>query len=139
MRRSLDSRRWLTNCWSLALLAAIFFGLGARPAQAKKMTLPELLELARQASPGIQAAAAATSAMEAQVSEARRNWLPQGDLLSLLAPSPNMHCYNSGNPTLGIPPQPDLQNCIQTENGEARLTNVSWARVFTRTEVRLVQ
>jgi outer membrane protein TolC len=103
------------------------------------MTLPELLELARQASPGMQAAGAATAAMEAQVSEARRMWLPQGDLLSLLAPSPNMHCYNSGNPALGIAPQRDLQNCIQTENDEVRLTNVAWSRVFTRTEVRLYQ
>jgi outer membrane protein TolC len=108
-------------------------------AQAKKMTLPELLELARQASPGMQAAAAATTAMEAQVSEARRNWLPQGDLLSLLAPSPNLHCYNSGNPAFGIPPRRDLANCIQTESDEVRLTNVAWNRVFTRTEVRLIQ
>jgi outer membrane protein TolC len=85
------------------------------------------------------AAAAATAAMEAQVSEARRNWLPQGDLLSLLAPSPNMHCFNSGDPARGIPPQRDLQNCIQTDNDEVRLTNVAWSRVFTRTEVRLIQ
>jgi outer membrane protein TolC len=121
---------------ALALLA-----VAAAPgtARAKKMTLPELLEMARQYSPGIQAAGAATAAMEAQVSEARRNWLPQGDLLSLLAPSPNMHCYNSGNPAFGIAPQRDLQNCIQTENDEVRLTNVAWSRVFTRTEVRLIQ
>jgi outer membrane protein TolC len=85
------------------------------------------------------AAAAATSAMEAQVSEARRNWLPQGDLLSLLAPSPNMHCYNSGNPALGIKPQRDITNCVQTDSDEVRLSNVAWSRVFTRTEIRLIQ
>jgi outer membrane protein TolC len=85
------------------------------------------MEMARQASPGIQAAAAATSAMEAQVSEARRNWLPTGDLLSLLAPSPNLRCL------------PSEEMCISTQNNEAKLTNVSWNRVFTRTELRLIQ
>jgi outer membrane protein TolC len=109
---------------ALVLLTLV---IGAPAAQAKKMTLPELLELARAASPGMLAAAAAVEAMEAQVSEARRNWLPQGDLLSLLAPSPNMHCY------------PSTIECISTENKEVKLTNVSWNRVFTRTELRLIQ
>jgi outer membrane protein len=109
-------------------LALFFVTLaGAPAAQAKKMTLPELLELARQASPGMQATAAATAAMEAQVSEAWRNWLPQGDLLSILAPSPNVRCI------------PDSISCISTGNGEATISNVSWTRVFTRTEVKLIQ
>jgi outer membrane protein TolC len=64
--------------------------------------------------------------MEAQVTEVRRNWLPQGDLLSLLAPSPNLKCN-------------DEQNCTRTQNNEVRLTNVSWNRIFTRTELRLIQ
>ena len=32
--------------------------------------------------------------MEAQVTEAKMNWLPQGDLLSILAPSPNIQCLH---------------------------------------------
>ena len=40
------------------------------------------------ANPGLHADAAATEAMRAQVLEAKLNWLPQGTLLSLLAPSP---------------------------------------------------
>jgi outer membrane protein TolC len=134
MRRT-ESRRWATAAAVLALLA------GARAAEARKMTLPELLEMARQASPGIQAAGAATEAMEAQVSEARRNWLPQGDLLSLLAPSPNIQCYNSypggGDPPPGTPTDPN--NCVRTSSPEARLTDVHWTRVFSRTEVKLIQ
>jgi outer membrane protein TolC len=113
----------------------------ARAAEAKKMTLPELLDLARQASPGMQAAAAATEAMQAQVSEAQRNWLPQGDLLSFLAPSPNIQCYaafpGGGNPPAGTPT--DTNNCVRTSSSEARLQDVSWTKVFTRTELKLIQ
>jgi outer membrane protein TolC len=121
--------------------SALAVAWGARAAEARKMTLRELLDLARQASPGIQAAGAATQAMEAQVSEARRNWLPQGDLLSLLAPSPNIQCYAAGPP--GSDPAPgsmtDPNNCVRTSSPEARLTDVHWTRVFTRTEVKLIQ
>lgn len=121
-------------------LALFFVTLaGAPAAQAKKMTLPELLELARQASPGMQATAAATAAMEAQVSEAWRNWLPQGDLLSILAPSPNLHCYGEGLAPITAATPRDAENCVRTGNGEATISNVSWTRVFTRTEVKLIQ
>jgi outer membrane protein TolC len=95
------------------------------------MTLPQLLEMAR-GNPGLQAGAAATAAMEAQVIEAKLNWLPQGDLLSLLAPSPNIHCLNEN----GVP---SPQACVTTNNGEANLSTISWNRVFTRTEVKLIQ
>src|SRR5258708_5766662 len=124
MRRTFESRRWATA------LTALILTFGARAAHAKKMTLPELLELARQASPGMQAAAAATEAMEAQVSEARRNWLPQGDLLSILAPSPNIHCTRYEHDATGkLIEVPDVVNCVSTSNGEASLANVKWDRV----------
>jgi outer membrane protein len=124
MLRTLDSRRW--RSWNVRVLATLIT-LVSWSAHAKKFTLPELLDLARTASPGMQATAAATNAMEAQVSEAWRNWLPQGDLLSILAPSPQISC------------RPDSQNCTRTTNGEASLEHVSWDKVFTRTEVRLIQ
>jgi outer membrane protein TolC len=134
MRRTFEPRRWQTALVALVLM------FGARAAHAKKMTLPELLELARQASPGMQAAAAATEAMEAQVSEARRNWLPQGDLLSILSPSPRIHCYAT-TPGDTIPPgtPEDSNNCVRTSSPEARITDVNWTHFFTRTEVRLIQ
>ena len=124
MRRTFESRRWVAALVAVLPVVAI---LGARPAHARKMTLPELLELARQVSPGMQAAAAATEAMEAQVSEARRNWLPQGDLLSILAPSPDIHCI------------PNKETCTSTSSPEARITDVHWTRFFTRTEVKVIQ
>ena len=135
MRRTFESRRWATG------VATLVLALAARAAHAKKMTLPELLELARQASPGMQAAGAATEATQAQVSEAWRNWLPQGSLLSILAPSPDLKCYaafpGGGQPPPGTPTDPN--NCVRTGNGEASLSTVSWDRVFTRTELRLIQ
>jgi outer membrane protein TolC len=95
-------------------------------ASAKKFTLEQLLDMAK-GNPGLRATAAAVTASEAQVTEAKLNWLPQGDLLSILAPSPNIRCI------------PDERNCIETTAPEARLQDVSWNRVFTRTEVKLIQ
>ena len=105
------------------------------PAWAKKMTLPQMLEMAR-GNPGLAASAAATSASEAQVIEAKLNWLPQGDLLSVLGPSPNIHCTN---PFSGVAGTSATDPCLETTTPEARITDVSWNRVFTRTEVKLIQ
>jgi outer membrane protein TolC len=96
---------------------------------AKKFTLPQLLEMAK-GNPGLLATAAAVAASEAQVTEAKLTWLPQGDLLSILAPSPNIRCIES---------QPGAGDCATTTAPEARLQDVSWNRVFTRTEVKLIQ
>jgi len=102
------------------------------PAWARKMNLQQLLDMAR-ANPGLQASASATSAMEAQVMEAKLNWLPQGDILSLLAPSPDIQC-NPAPLGSGVPPP-----CLTTSSPEASLRNVSWTKVFTRTELKLIQ
>src|SRR5262252_1361603 len=116
----------------LFLLTIVTVG-AAPPVWAKKMTLPQLLEMAR-GNPGLQASAAATSASEAQVTEAKLNWLPQGDLLSVLGPSPNIHCTN---PFSGVAGTSATDPCLETTTPEARITDVSWNRVFTRTEVKL--
>ena len=101
------------------------------------MTLPEMLDMAR-SNPGLQAGAAATAGMEQQVWEAKLNWLPQGDVLSLLAPSPDIRCYGP-TPLDGSQPTRDVNDCVQTSSPEASLSTVSWNRVFTRTEVKLIQ
>jgi outer membrane protein TolC len=121
----------------LAALAGVVHAEGSR-----KYTLQQLIELARAASPGARAGAAATDAMEAQVAEAWRNWLPSGDLLSILAPSPNIRCLGPAIPTAADPnptQTPNTQQCVSTQNGEASLSNVSWNKIFTRTEVKLIQ
>ena len=107
---------------------------------AKKMSLPELLDLARSANPGLHAGSAATEAMEAQVSEARSYWLPSGDVLSLLAPSPQVQCQAPGpNTTTLSDKEFREQNCLSTGHGEASISNISFNQVFTRTEIHLIQ
>jgi outer membrane protein TolC len=125
----------------MVLVVAVLLGPAAI-AEAKKMTLPELLDLARAANPGLRAGSAATDAMEAQVSEARRNWLPTGDLLSILGPSPSIQCQppSYASTPVGVSDQTFReQNCVSTNHGEASAANLSFRNVFTRTEVRLIQ
>jgi outer membrane protein TolC len=125
---------------SMALSVSAAFAAASSPAFARKMTLPQLLEMIR-SNPGLQAGAAATSAMEAQVTEAYMNWLPQGDLLSLLAPSPNIRCY-PGPAEAAADPNGNMSTpnqCLYTNSPEASLRNVSWDRLFTRTELKLIQ
>jgi outer membrane protein TolC len=126
--------RVVRHLTSLFLLS-VFVVVAPPSAWAKKLNLQQLLEMAR-GNPGLQANAAAISASEAQVTEAKLNWLPQGDLLSVLAPSPNIHCQN---PFAGMAGTTPSDPCIRTDSPEARLTDVSWNRVFTRTEVKLIQ
>jgi outer membrane protein TolC len=114
---------------TLAIFATL--ALAASPAAAKKYTLEELIAMSR-ANPGLQADAAATLAMKAQVLEARLNWLPQGSVLSLLAPSPKQECFN----TFGVRSETE---CVSTTSPEVNLSTLSWTRVFTHTEVQLIQ
>src|ERR1700747_2510453 len=101
-------------------------------ALAKKMSLQQLIDGARTANPGLAANAAAVNAMQAQLSEAWRYWLPSGVLLSLVAPPPDIRCT----------PENDLnrlKNCVSTGPTEANINHISWTQVFTRTEVKLIQ
>ncbi|HXJ19153.1 MAG TPA: TolC family protein [Polyangia bacterium] len=116
---------------ALRIWPVVLVALAASPASAKKYTLQELIDLSR-ANPLLQAGAAATAAMQAQVTEARLNWLPQGSILSILAPSPQQECFNSW----GVH---DVNQCVTTSTPEATLSNVSWTHVFTHTEVQLIQ
>jgi outer membrane protein TolC len=124
----------MRNTRRLLVAASVFGAIAATApgAVARKMTLPQLLEMARDY-PGLQAGAAATAAMEAQVAEAKANWLPQGDILSLLAPSPNVRCQP---PRAG---SDDPTPCLTTSSSEASLRTINWSQVFTRTEIKLIQ
>jgi outer membrane protein TolC len=125
----------------VAILGLAAMAGAVRAEGPRKYTLPQLIELARAASPGARAGAAATSAVEAQVAEAWRNWLPSGDLLSILAPSPTINCFDSGpTPQNGnTQGNPSTNNCLYTSSPEASLSNVQWSKIFTRTEIKLVQ
>src|ERR1022692_2913900 len=97
--------------------------------------------LARKQNPGLRAGDAATRGMQAQVSEAKRNWLPQGDLTSFVAPVPRGECEDSmGN--VNSDQSMREQNCIQTNASPSHgalnyLTN--FAGAYSRTDLKLVQ
>jgi len=123
-------------------VAVILAVLGvAAPARARTYTLPELIELARKNNPALAVAAQQTAAIEAQLVEARRSWHPTGELVSLIAPSPEIRCQIDPGLMLARPPgQTDKQyrqdHCFETNVSEARL---NLKGVFTRTELRMVQ
>jgi outer membrane protein TolC len=119
--------------------------LAAPPAQAKKYTLNELLEMARQQNPGIRAGAAATAAMKAQVAEAHRNWYPQGDFTSFVAPVPRVFCQGpnqtgpSGMGTMAIGGEGDCISTNASPSHGALAYLTQFAGAWTRTDVKLVQ
>ncbi len=121
-----------TRAILVAAATFVAIALAAPGASARKLTLAQMLELARDY-PGLQASAAATAAMEAQVTEAKANWLPQGDILSFIAPSPNVRCQPPRNGA------DDPTPCLTTSSNEASLRTVNWTQVFTRTEIKLIQ
>lgn len=111
-------------------------------ATAKPYRLDELLDLARKGNPGLAAGAQATAGIEAQLVEAKRNWMPTGELNSLLAPTTTIRCQDATG--FMNPDKATRENdCVRT--GFTYDTS-SWADaitqirgVFTRTEIKLVQ
>jgi outer membrane protein len=123
-----------------ASTSLLFIGV----AQAKAYKLDELIEMARKGNPGLAANAQVTAGVEAQALEAHRNYLPTGDLSSMVAPVPEIRCQpltlNPNGPT-------DLnyrdQHCdntnfsFQTKQTFSAITDLRG--VFTRTELKIVQ
>jgi outer membrane protein TolC len=111
--------------------------LAPRLAAARAFTLTELLEMARKSNPGLAAGAQQTAGIEAQLAEARWSKLPSGELLSLLAPAPEILCDPDQNvDPRTLPRDYRERNCVRTNISEA---SINIKGVFTRTEVHLVQ
>jgi outer membrane protein TolC len=132
----------IVRALGLVVLGGLLSTVHPGSALAKKYTLPELLELARTQNPGLRAGDAATHAMQAQVLEAKRNWYPQGDLTSFVAPVPRIECEGPG--TMAIPGDQLTreQNCVTTNASPSHgalqyLTN--FAGAYSRTDLKLVQ
>jgi outer membrane protein TolC len=128
---------------AIPIVTLIACAAPAGTAFAKQYTLAELIEMARRGNHGIAAGGAAATAMEAQVSEAWRNWLPSGDLLSFVAPVPRLQCRgNSRDPWDPSTPKDVREgNCISTDanfrDNPNIITQIEGA--WTRTELRVVQ
>jgi outer membrane protein len=121
-------------------LAILLLSLGLilpASAGAKPYTLDEILDMARKGNPGLAAGAQATAGIEAQLLEARRNYLPTGELNSLLAQAPRIRCYDPNNPAV------NEDNCVKTNavgyDSSGFLNAITPRGVFTRTEIKLVQ
>jgi outer membrane protein TolC len=133
----------IARSFGLAALFGLLSAVLPSSALARKYTLNELLEIARTQNPGLRAGDAATRGMQAQVSEARRNWLPQGDLTSFVAPVPRVECEPGGpNPIVSNDQTTREDNCIQTNASPSHgalnyLTN--FAGAYSRTDLKLVQ
>jgi|HubBroStandDraft_6_1064221.scaffolds.fasta_scaffold56262_3 outer membrane protein TolC len=131
----------IARAFGLALLGGLLSAALPTAAVAKKYTLNELLELARSQNPGLRAGDAATHAMQAQVLEAKRNWYPQGDLTSFVAPVPRIECEGM-NQMINSDQAMREQNCITTNASPSHgalnyLTN--FAGAYSRTDLKLVQ
>ncbi|HEX7499129.1 MAG TPA: TolC family protein [Polyangia bacterium] len=132
-------------------LYPIVFHVLALPAvaSARSYKLDEILDLARKGNPGLAAGEQATAGIEAQLLEAKRAWMPTGELNSLLSQAPRITCTgqqgSTVNPKTGdlIPAPTAEQNCVKTEaigtNSEGFLNAITPRGVFTRTELKLVQ
>src|SRR5580692_4909113 len=133
----------IARAFGLALLAGLSSAALPSTAVAKKYTLNELLELARTQNPGLRAGDAATHAMQAQVLEAKRNWYPQGDLTSFVAPVRRGECEGAMQVLMANTEQNAReQNCITTNASPSHgalnyLTN--FAGAYSRTDLKLVQ
>jgi outer membrane protein TolC len=115
------------------LIITSFIAAASSSAEAKTYDLQQLLDLAIRGNMGLAASAQGTKKVEAQLSEARRSWQPTGEILSLLAPVPDLRC----EPVDPVPPGVDPRDvCLRTNITE---TSTSFSGIFTRTELRLVQ
>ena len=90
------------------------------------MTLPELLDLARAANPGLRASAAATDGLAGAGHRGLALLAAQGDMLSLLAPSPNVQSLPRTRAAIAAtgPASRPTANCIQTNAHEFSLSTV---------------
>lgn len=135
------ARRSRPLLFPLLALPLALAALAVSPsARAEPYRLDQLLELARRNNPGLAAGALQTAKVEGQLSEANRSWMPTGELLSVLAPAPDIQCQPW--PVLfpgQISPDPE-QYCIHTNLSDVNTASTKTFRgVFSRSELKLVQ
>jgi outer membrane protein TolC len=123
-------------------MGSFLLAISPSSAFAKKYTLNELLELARTRNPGLRAGDAATHAMQAQVAEAKRNWFPQGDLTSFVAPVSRVECQGPMGVIISGDQSAREANCITTNTSPSHSTLdylTQFAGAYSRTDLKLVQ
>jgi outer membrane protein len=112
-------------------------------AEAKPYKLEEILDMARKGNPGLVAGTKATAGVEALLLEARRSWMPSGELSSILAPTMSIRCMSETDTEVNPDRSVRENNCVRTNftynkgSWADAVTNISG--VFSRTEIKLVQ
>jgi outer membrane protein TolC len=124
-------------------VCGLVVGSAAAVAKPKAFTLPELLDAARRGNPGIMAGGAATNAMEAQVLEAHRNWMPSGELTSFVTAVPRIKCVQDAMGIDAMGREVKGDHCVATDTDPYHKDFLDTFRkldgVYTRTEIKLVQ
>ena len=67
-----------------------------KPPERPRLTLPELLQMARERSPIIAAARSQIAIRESQVREAWKSWYPSGEITFGISPAPEVQCLPPG-------------------------------------------
>ncbi len=106
--------------FSIAVTLSLGLAVLPRRAEARKYTLPELLERVVAQYPGIVAAKENQHASEAQVSQANRLWFPTGGVTFGITGSPDVKCADSSgfvNPDKAV----RETNCVRTNINATRI------------------
>src|SRR5579859_5007228 len=98
-------------------------------ANATKYTLEQLLARVRSDYPGVSAARANIDVADAQLSQARRLWWPQGQITFGFTLAPSIHCVDPS----GVA---DVVNCTNTDKNSSSITNFSLSD-FTNPALKL--
>ncbi|HWE28819.1 MAG TPA: TolC family protein [Polyangia bacterium] len=107
----------LARTAAVAVAALVLVG-AARPAAARRYTLPELIAQVNASYPGVQAARQGVESADAQLSQATRLWWPTGQLTFGITGSPEVRCIDpvTGKPwTQGGDQARALSSCIRTD------------------------
>ena len=102
-----------------SLVCALLTLAIAAPADARKVTLAELIDMARKRGAQVAIAEAQLGQSEATLSEQKRNYAPYGDLSYYLTAAPNVQCQTPdgvmNSPSTGLTDQQFREkNCINT-------------------------
>jgi multidrug efflux system outer membrane protein len=110
---------------------------------ANKYTLEQLLARVKSDYPGVTAARVNMEVADAQLSQARRLWWPQGQLTFGFTLVPPVHCTTGNLTPQGLSPGASaLDNCINTNTNPADVSNISASQLTNpafKLDINLIQ
>ncbi len=113
------------------LFVMIVLALASSPAAAKPYSLGDLVARVRSDYPGLVAAREGVEVARAQLGQARRMWLPTGDLTLSLAGTPKIRCLGPPPTDPSVPDVPNAskavreQDCVRTNIVDLKTSGTS--------------